>query len=169
MPDETPMTSLERITRIDGSDSVTVLVTESGLGGLSVVAGIERHARETGDGRSLNLVFANALPEAQRGYNTMASAEEGTPVFAAALDGMTRAFPPDVVLVASNTDSVLLPRIRPATDAPVLGIVELGVDMLEERLRAVPESVAIVFATETTVEAGAHRQMLAQLEEPGSR
>jgi glutamate racemase len=156
------MTSLNRITRIAGSDSVTVLVTDSGLGGLSVVAEIERHARDTGDSRSLRVVFASALPEAGRGYDTMASAEQKARVFAAALAGMARAFPPDVVLVACNTLSVLLPRIRPATDAPVLGIVELGVDMLEERLRAMPESAAIVFATETTVEAGAHRQMLAQ-------
>jgi len=154
------MTSLERITRIAGSDSVTVLVTDSGLGGLSVAAEIERHARVTADGRLLRIVFANALPEAGRGYNTMASAEQKARVFAAALAGMARAFPPDVVLVACNTLSVLLPRIRPATDAPVLGIVELGVDALEERLRAVHDSTAIIFGTETTMAAGAHRSML---------
>ncbi len=154
------MTSLKRISRIAGSDSVTVLVTDSGLGGLSVVAGIERRARETGDGRSLHLVFASALPEAQRGYNTMASAEEKARVFAAALAGMARAFQPDLVLIACNTLSVLLPRIRLAAGLPVLGIVESGVDMLEERLRAVGDSTAVIFGTETTVEAGTHRAML---------
>lgn len=154
------MTSLERITRIAGSDPVTVLVTDSGLGGLSVVAEIERHARDTGDIRSLRIVFANALPEARRGYNTMGSVEEKTRVFSAALDGMTRAFLPDVVLVACNTLSVLLPRIRVAADVSVLGIVELGVDALEERLRAVDDSTAVIFGTETTVVAGAHRSML---------
>jgi glutamate racemase len=154
------MASLERIARIVDSDSVTVLVTDSGLGGLSVAAEIERYAREIGDGRSLCVVFANALPEAGRGYNTMTSAEGKARVFAAALAGMTRAVRPDVVLVACNTLSVLLPRVRHATDVPVLGIVGLGVDMLEERLRAAGDSTAIVFATETTVEAGAHRAAL---------
>jgi glutamate racemase len=156
------MTSLKRITRIAGSDSVTVLVTDSGLGGLSVVAGIERHARETAASRLLRIVFANALAEARRGYNTMASAEEKARVFAAALDGMARTFLPDVVLVACNTLSVLLPRIRCSIEARVLGIVELGVDMLEEYLRGEGDSTAIIFGTETTVEAGAHRRMLVE-------
>jgi glutamate racemase len=154
------MTSLEQIVRIAGRGPITVLVTDSGLGGLSVAAEIERYARETGDGRSLRVVFASALPEAGRGYNTMKSAERKARVFAAALAGMTRAVRPDVVLVACNTLSVLLPRIGGAADVPVLGIVGLGVDMLEERLRAVGGSTAVVFATETTVEAGAHRAML---------
>jgi len=154
------MTSLERFARIAGRGSVSVLVTDSGLGGLSVAAEIERYARETADSRLLRVVFANALPEAQRGYNTMGSAEVKVRVFAAALAGMTRAFLPDVVLVACNTLSVLLPRIRRATDVPVLGIVELGVGALEERLRAVRDSTAIIFGTETTVAAGAHRSML---------
>ncbi|MFZ5785494.1 MAG: aspartate/glutamate racemase family protein [Acidobacteriota bacterium] len=150
----------ETIAELIGRDAVTVVVTDSGLGGLSVAGGIERRAREAGVYRSLRVVFANALPEARRGYNTMATDEEKARVFGGALAGMVRAFRPDLVLVACNTLSVLLPRVVRASDVPLLGIVGMGVEMLEERLRAVPGSVAIVFGTETTAAAGTHRAML---------
>jgi glutamate racemase len=142
--------------------SITVVVTDSGLGGVSVAAEIERRARETGAYRSMRIVFANALPEARRGYNTMASDDDRARVFAAALAGMSRAFRPDLILVACNTLSVLLPRVPYAAGSPVLGIVGLGVNMLEERLRAVPESSAIDFGTETTAAAGTHSAMLVE-------
>ncbi len=153
------MSATEEITQ---KDAGTVVVTDSGLGGLSVAAGIERRARETGAYRRLRVVFANALPEARRGYNTMASDEEKARVFGDALAGMSRAFRPDLVLVACNTLSVLLPGVRLDNHVPVLGIVGLGVDLLEERLRAVPGSSAIVFGTETTAAAGTHGTMLVE-------
>jgi glutamate racemase len=151
---------MDRIARVTGRDSITVLVTDTGLGGLSVAADIERRARTTGAFRSLRIIFANALPEARRGYNTMASVADKVRVFDDALAGMIRCYRPDLVLVACNTLSVLIPRTRSAQGVPVLGIVELGVAALEERLRANDDSTAIIFATETTVEAGVHRAML---------
>ena len=151
---------MEPIASLAGKDPLTVVVTDSGLGGLSVAADIERRARSTGAYHSLRIIFANALPELRRGYNTMESVEDKIRVFDDALAGIVRCFRPDLILVACNTLSVLVPRTRSAGDVPVLGIVEAGVAMLEERLRAVDGSTAIVFATETTVEAGVHRALL---------
>ena len=152
--------TMERIAAAVQKDAITVLVTDSGLGGLSVAADIEHRARTTGAYRSLHLIFANALPEAHRGYNKMPSVERKVQVFDDALAGMIRWYHPDVVLVACNTLSVLIPRTRSAQDTPLLGIVELGVEMLEERLKANPASSAIIFGTETTVAAGTHRSRL---------
>jgi hypothetical protein len=55
---------------------------------------------------------------------------------------------------------VLLPQTRAAAGVPTLGIVELGAAMLAERLREIAGSTAIVFATETTIAAGAHQELL---------
>ncbi len=151
-----------RIGRLAERDSITVLVTDSGLGGLSVCADVESRARQTGIYRKLRIVFANALPEANRGYNRMNSTAEKVQVFDAALQGMAHWYRPDVILVACNTLSVLIPETRfaAAGSIPVLGIVETGVEMLFERLTADADATAIIFGTETTIGAGTHRRLL---------
>jgi glutamate racemase len=151
---------VDALAPVAGRESLTVVVTDSGLGGLAVAAEIERLARATRAYRALRLVFASALPEARRGYNTFASHAGKVRVFDAALAGMVRAFRPDALLVACNTLSVLLPQTRAAAAVPTLGIVELGAELLAERLRETPGGTAIVFATETTIAAGAHRALL---------
>ena len=152
---------MERIARIAESESATVLVTDSGLGGLWVAADIERRARATGAFRSLRIIFASALPEARRGYNTFASEADKVRVFDDALAGMVGRYRPDLVLVACNTLSALLSRTRSARGVPMVGIVDLGAAMLQERLQAGGDTTAIVFATETTVATGVYGALLA--------
>jgi len=140
-------------------DELTLLVTDSGLGGLAVVADLERRARATGRYRRLDLVFVSALGETGQGYNRMASRERQLAVFDDALGGMTRLVAADLLLIACNTLSVLIPesQVLAISPLPVLGIVELGVAAVAERLAADPEAVAVLFATETTIASGAHR------------
>ena len=153
---------LVRIGRLAERDTLKVLVTDSGLGGLAVCADIESRARQSGIYRQLQIIFANALPESNRGYNRMKTTAEKVRVFDDALRGMERWYAPDVILVACNTLSVLIPQTSFVTTSaiPVLGIVETGVDMLFEKLSADPQSTAVIFGTETTIGAGTHRQLL---------
>jgi glutamate racemase len=153
-----------RIGRLAEKDSITILVTDSGLGGLSVCADLERRLREGGVYRKARILFANALPEANRGYNRMATTAEKVEVFDAALNGMARWYAPDAILVACNTLSVLIPETRfsRANPTPVLGIVETGVEMLYERLHADPRAIGIIFGTETTIGMGTHKRLLVE-------
>ena len=107
--------------KIARKDAITVLVTDSGLGP-SVAADIERRARTSGAYRSIHIIFANALPEASRGYNRMPTVERKVQVFDDALAGMVRWYKPDAILVACNTLSVLIPRTRGAQGTPLLAI-----------------------------------------------
>lgn len=153
-----------RIERLAERDSVTILITDSGLGGLAVCADVDRRMRMEGVYRNARLVFANALPESNRGYNRMATTEEKVEVFDAALSGMARWYAPDAILVACNTLSVLIPQTRFVKESPipVLGIVETGVEMLYDRLQADPKATGIIFGTETTIGAGTHRRLLVE-------
>lgn len=155
-------TAAQAVARLAERDSITVLVTDSGLGGLSVCADLDQKARATGRYRVLNIIFCNALPEASQGYNKMPSVERKIRVFDDALAGMARWYMPDAILVACNTLSVLIPRTSFASSSPVpvLGIVEMGVDAMTEKLFADSTSTAIVFGTETTIAAGTHRELL---------
>jgi len=156
------LTTAQAVSRLAERDSITVLVTDSGLGGLSVCADLDQKARATGLYRVLNIIFCNALPEASQGYNRMPSVERKIRVFDDALAGMARWYAPDAILVACNTLSVLIPRTAfvQSSPLPVLGIVEMGVEAMAGKLLADSTSTAIVFGTETTIAAGTHRDLL---------
>jgi glutamate racemase len=152
----------QSVARLADRDSLTVLVTDSGLGGLSVCADLDQKARATGRYRVLNIIFCNALPEASQGYNRMPSIERKIRVFDDALAGMVRWYAPDAILVACNTLSVLIPRTAfvHSSPVPVLGIVEMGVEVMAEKLSGESTSTVIIFGTETTIAAGTHRDLL---------
>jgi len=139
-----------------------VLVTDSGLGGLSVLGSIESLVKEYRSFDTLDLIFCNALPEAAYGYNSLPTLREKAEVFSGALEGMVRWYHPDLLLIACNTLSVVYPETEFAKHSalPVLGIVELGADMLQRRASTSNRNSVIIFGTETTIESNAHKQLL---------
>lgn len=139
-----------------------ILITDSGVGGLSVCAYAERFVRTHGFTEPVRLTFANAAPENDYGYNAMPSREVKLETFDRFLRNVTERYAPDFIYVACNTLSVLLPDTPYLHDAviPVKGIVETGAELLVQALEADPRSVAIVFGTQTTIDSGVYPQML---------
>ena len=141
-----------------------ILITDSGVGGLSVCAYAERFVRTHGFREPVRLTFANAAPENDYGYNSMPSREEKLQTFDRFLRNVTERFAPDSIYVACNTLSVLLqdtPYVQAAA-IPVKGIVETGARLLLNELEGNPESVAMIFGTQTTIDAGAYPRLLDQ-------
>lgn len=141
-----------------------ILITDSGVGGLSVVAYAERFVRTHGFPEPVRLTFANAAPANDYGYNSMPTREEKLATFDRFLRNVTERFAPDAIYVACNTLSVLLPDTPFVANAPVpvKGIVETGAGLLVRELEADPRSVAIVFGTQTTIDAGAYPRLLTE-------
>ncbi len=139
-----------------------ILITDSGVGGLSVCAYAERFVRTHGFTEPVRLTFANAAPKNNYGYNAMPSREIKVQTFDRFLKNVTQRFAPDLVYVACNTLSVLLPETPYFHEAviPVKGIVETGADLLLKGLEADPRSVAMIFGTQTTIDAGAYPRLL---------
>lgn len=148
-----------------------ILITDSGVGGLSVVAYAERFVRTHGWSEPVRLTFANAAPENDYGYNAMPTRAEKLETFDRFLRNVTKRFAPDSIYVACNTLTVLLPDTPYFADAaiPVKGIVETGVALLEKELEADPRSTAIIFGTQTTIDAGAYPRLLEQRSVDASR
>lgn len=139
-----------------------ILITDSGVGGLSVCAYAEQFVRIHGFTEPVRLTFANAAPENDYGYNSMPSRDEKLRTFDRFLRNVTQRFAPDSIYVACNTLSVLLadtPYFQTAP-IPVKGIVETGATLLLKELQADPESVAMIFGTQTTIDAGAYPRIL---------
>ena len=141
-----------------------ILITDSGVGGLSVVAYAERFVRTRGFREPVRLTFANAAPANDYGYNSMPSRETKLQTFDRFLTNVTKRYAPDMIYVACNTLSVLLPDTPYVAHAaiPVKGIVETGVDLVARELEADPHRIAMIFGTQTTIDAGAYPRALEQ-------
>jgi glutamate racemase len=135
-----------------------ILITDSGVGGVSVVAFAERFVRTSGFTEPVHLTFANAAPANDYGYNSMPSYEAKIETFDRFLRNVTERYTPDRIYVACNTLSVLLPDVHPTV--PIKGIIETGVTLLLEALEKDPRSIAMIFATQTTTDAGAYPRHL---------
>jgi glutamate racemase len=143
-------------------DTVTILITDSGLGGLSVCAELERKLETTGVFKKVHLVFCNALPETNFGYNNIETLEEKAAIFSDVLEGVTRWYKPDVVMIACNTLSVVYPftPFSKSATIPVVGIVEIGAEMIGDKMVKDTSALGVIFGTETTIASDAHRQLL---------
>ncbi len=141
-----------------------ILITDSGVGGLSVVAYAERFIREHGFPEPVRLTFANAAPANDFGYNSMRTRDEKLQTFDHFLRRVTERFAPDSIYIACNTLSVLLPDTPffAGAPVPVRGIVETGVELLLRELETDPSSMAIVFGTQTTIDAGTYPRLLVE-------
>ncbi|HEX6097289.1 MAG TPA: hypothetical protein VF432_13250 [Thermoanaerobaculia bacterium] len=163
-----------------------ILITDSGVGGLSVVAYAERFVRTHGFAEPVRLTFANAAPANDYGYNSMPSRQAKVETFDRFLRSVTERFAPDLIYVACNTLSVLLPEsssgsseflgvprgtpssgpseepeeLRGTRGTPVKGIVETAAGLLLRELQADPGRVAMIFGTQTTIDAGTYPRLL---------
>ena len=148
-----------------------IVITDSGVGGLSVVAYAERFVRTHGFSEPVRLTFANAAPDNDYGYNSMPSRAVKLETFDRFLRNVTERFSPDRIYVACNTLSVLLPDTPYFAHAaiPVKGIIETGVALLLKELAADSRSVAMIFGTQTTIDAGTYPRALEAHGIDGSR
>ena len=139
-----------------------ILITDSGVGGLSVCAYAERFVRTKGAKEPVRLTFANAAPENDYGYNSMPSQDVKIQTFDRFLNNVTKRYAPDFIYIACNTLSVLLPDTPffQKSIKPVKGIIETGVASLMRELE--PRSTAMIFGTQTTIDSGAYPRMLKQ-------
>jgi glutamate racemase len=138
-----------------------IVITDSGLGGLSICASLEQGVRGLAAPGGLRLTYVNAWPFEDRGYNDLPDQESRARVFDAALLRMA-AMTPDRILIACNTLSILYPHTsfsrRPPV--PVHGIVDAGVDLFAARLAGHADASIVLLGTKTTIESGVHASRL---------
>lgn len=141
-----------------------IVVTDSGVGGLSVVAYAERFLRNHGFREPVRITFANAAPANDYGYNSMKTTDEKVATFDRFLRRVADRFVPDLIYVACNTLSVLIPDTPFAARGavPVRGLVDTAVDVVMNELAHDSRAAVIIFGTPTTVDAGTYPRLLAQ-------
>jgi len=141
---------------------VKILVTDSGLGGVSVAADVVERLKKGGVFQKAQVIFFNAQPHLLSGYNSMKTTEQKVQVFNNALKAIEEKINPDLILIACNTLSVIYEKTEYSKRAeiPVIGIVRTGVDLINKKMENNAGSKVIIFATETTVEQNKHKSAL---------
>ena len=143
-------------------EEITIVITDSGLGGLAVMDEIAKKLTTSRSFKKVNLIFVNALFDSSTGYNALNGNEAKINIFNRVLISINQNYHPELILVACNTLSVLCkdtPFVK-KSKIPVFGIVEPGVDLIAESLSRDTTSTVILFGTETTIEEGSHRKAL---------
>ncbi|MBL1215708.1 MAG: hypothetical protein HND52_20235 [Ignavibacteriae bacterium] len=151
--------------------TLRIIITDSGLGGLSVAAKIERELRKLRMGSDIELIFFNALADSNSGYNRMNNEEDKINTFNSALNGMVSRFDPQLIVIACNTLSVIYPKTKFAQKCkiPVLEIIKAGVEIIYKNLKSDERSAAVILGTETTVNSRVHQTELSSRGIPKSR
>jgi glutamate racemase len=141
-----------------------LLITDSGVGGLSVCANAERWLRSHDIGEPVKLTYVNASPENDFGYNSMTSRSEKIEYFDRFLRIISDKYSPDSIYIACNTLSVLFTDTEFSNSGrmPVRGIVETGVERLFRELARSCDSIAAIFGTPTTIEEKTYQNLLEQ-------
>jgi len=154
-------TGNKSIASLFSKKQVTVLITDSGLGGLSIFAQIASRLKSEPIFPRVSLIYFNAMPEQSRGFNALKDMDERIRVFDGALEGMKR-HKPDLIMIACNTLSVLYDRtaFSRRESIPVVDIVRFGVDIVYEQLLRDPEAKAVLLGTVTTIASDLHRSQL---------
>jgi glutamate racemase len=149
---------------------ITIMVTDSGLGGLSVAADLAARLPESGVFRKARIIFYNALFH-KTGYNGLDSEAEKVRIFDVVLRAMEKRYHPDILLIACNTLSVLydLTPFSRKAPFPAVGIVETGVELIAKQFAVTPEATVIIFATKTTIASEAHKKALVALGIPAAQ
>ena len=108
------------------------------------------------EGSEMKMVYLNAVPRDQYGYNDMASAEERVRVFNGLLEKAEDRFQPEKIFVACGSLSALLDEV-PYVEKhrqKIQGIGEIGRQLLTEAIQENPVAPVFVFATPVTVSEG---------------
>lgn len=152
-------------------EDVTILVTDSGLGGLSVAADVALRLPSSGVFKNARIVFFNSLFHNRSGYNSLKTEAEKIRIFNTALNAMAKKYRPDLLLIACNTLSVFYDKTPFSKKAkfPVIGIVETGVDEIAKQFDKQPDATVIIFATKTTIASNSHKDQLIARGYPASQ
>ncbi len=153
----------ESLQHLFQKEEITIAVTDSGLGGLSIMAEAAERSRAWRGFRKIEFIFFNALFSNQGGYNSLPTKREKVSVFDSALLSLETRLHPDLILIGCNTLSALYAETaftRRHRTIPVRGIIDAGVELASHFLKDNPEAKIILFGTQTTTSQKSHRERL---------
>jgi len=151
-------------TNLKKQDTATFIVTDSGLGGLSIAAELYERLKKKRYFKAARVIFFNSSFDNHSGYNKLKSHAEKVSIFTAALNSMFATFRPDVIIIGCNTLSVIYPDtpFSKSTTIPVIEIVDIGVKSVINSLllKNSQNYHIVIFGTPTTITSSIYSRKL---------
>jgi len=141
---------------------ITIILADSGLGGLSTMAEIVEKLRESRSFRSADFIFVNTLFPKSSSDNNPYTRQDKVRIFNSTLGSMEQRFKPDMILIGCGSLSSLYKdtSFSQCSRTPVLGIVDSGIELISKNLKAYPESKVILFRTQAALEENSLKSLL---------
>ena len=136
-----------------------LVITDSGLGGLSVCAKLMNLIEEADPANSsfstfnLKITYINAAPSNELGYNNMSGKNQQITTFNNFLNNIDKSLSPDLIFLACGTLSGLLNELKLCKELTykIKGIIPIGTKLLLDSLNKKSGSITIIFGTPTTI------------------
>ena len=141
-----------------------ILLTDSGLGGLSVCADIVRNVKTSSNlpFNQLDIKYVNAIPKTHKGYNSMESHSERIKIFNHFLTNVSKKYSPDAIYIVCNSLSSIYPKTEFAKTASVNveGIIQIGADLLIKTYNDDKSAGIIILGADTTIKENSYPELL---------
>ncbi len=137
-----------------------IIIIDAGLGGLSVHAMLDKELRKKEIKAKVELVFFNVMKKSGKLYNHM-TPRERVITFEMMLDKSMQ-FAPSMILLACNSLSAIYPltKFPSQINIPVIGIIDLGVEMILKNIKNQTNSNIIIGGTPITIASKTHEEKL---------
>jgi len=128
-----------------------IILTDSGLGGLSICAKVVKKIKSTSTINDIEIIYVNAVPRTQDGFNVIDSVDKQIKLFDNFLNNISNLYEPDAVYVACNSLSALLPKTTSILTNKTSGIINIGVESIVNSFNKYKNSKIVILGAETTI------------------
>lgn len=148
---------------------VTIVIVDSGLGGVNV-ANTLLEQLQTGPFKTVNVVYYNAVPRWDRGFNHLGEVQRGA-VLDRVLNSIDATYKPDLVLLTDHTLTTIYPHTEHALNAPQtpVDVVSPGVDYVVAGLQKYPNAKVVFMGSPVTINSGVYQRQMEARGIPSSR
>lgn len=138
---------------------ITILVTDSGIGGLSVANDLYRFFLNNSYYKEVNIVYADSRIN-NIGYNSLETTKEKIDLFSKKLFQLDKKIKPDIIFIACNTLSVILNQtdFYKKNKKPIIDILNCSLNLMQKALN---ENYGLfILGTKTTIEENFYKKTL---------
>ena len=130
-----------------------IILTDSGLGGLSICANVVNKITKSYTNNEIEIVYVNAVPKTQDGFNVMGPISEQIKVFDNFLHNISKMFVADAVYVVCNSLSAILPKTSFSKNRKnnISGIIDIGIASIINSFKKQTNSKIVILGAETTI------------------
>lgn len=142
-------------------ENITILITDSGIGGLSVASLLYNKMKSYNSYKKVNIVYCDARKNKKNGYNAIEDSNQKIKLFSDRLTKMYKKINPDIIFIACNTLSILYNKTDffKKYSVPVIDIFSTGCNSIFNYLNNTDNNVFIM-GTRTTINENAYKKYL---------